>query len=73
MNHLIGNTTIGFNLKIAICNNYLVEKISGKCFSLLEKALLKLKAAFNVFDDIRCFITCLVTNVITNYTTGLEY
>ncbi len=53
MNHLIRNTTIGFNLKIAICNNYLDENHSGQCFSLLEKALSKLKRAFNALDDTR--------------------
>ena len=53
MNHLIRNTTIGFNLKIAICNNYLDEKRSGKCFSLLEKALFELKSVFHALDDSR--------------------
>ena len=53
MNHLIRNTTIGFNLKIAICNNYLDENRSGKCFSFLEKALLKLKSVFHDLDDSR--------------------
>lgn len=53
MNHLIKNTTIGFNLKRAICYNYLEENLSKKCFGIFEMTLAKLRLDFRILDNAR--------------------
>ena len=53
MQHMIRNTTIGFNLKIAICFNFLQEDVSQKCVIFLDAVMHKLKSNFNILDNIR--------------------
>ena len=53
MQHLTRNTTLGFNLKVAICFNFLQEDESQKCVGLLDRVMQKLKSVFNILDNIR--------------------
>jgi len=53
MGHIVKNSTLGFNLKTALCFTYLAQDRVQRCFRSLESAVAKLKAAFRVLDNTR--------------------